>query len=33
MEVTAPKLRNPRMLIYYVPQEINVDNLEETIIT
>jgi hypothetical protein len=33
LEVTAPKLRNPRMVIYNVPQDINVDNLEETIIT
>jgi hypothetical protein len=33
LEVTAPKLRNPRMVIYNIPQDIKVDNLEETIIT
>ena len=27
LEVTASKLRNPRMVIYNVPQEINVENL------
>ena len=33
LEVTAPKLRNPRMVIYNVPQDINVENVEETIMT
>ena len=33
LEVTVPKLRNPRMVIYNVPQDINVENLEETILT
>ena len=33
LEVTVPKLRNPRMVIHNVPQDINVENLEETIIT
>ena len=33
MEVTASNLRNPRMVIYNVPQEINAENLEETIMT
>ena len=33
LEVTASKLRNPRMVIYNVPQEINVKDLEVTIMT
>jgi len=33
LEVTASKLRNLRMVIYNVPQEINAENLEETIMT
>jgi len=33
LEVTAPKLRNPRMVIYNVPQDMNVENVEETIMT
>jgi len=33
LEVTASKLRNPRMVIYNVPQEINVENLEKIIMT
>jgi len=33
LEVTVPKLRNPRMVIHNVPQDINVENLEETIMT
>jgi hypothetical protein len=33
LEVTVPKLRNPRMVIYNVSQDINVENLEETILT
>jgi len=32
LEVTVPKLRNPRMVICNVPQDINVENLEETIL-
>jgi hypothetical protein len=32
LEVTVPKLRNRRMVIYNVPQDINLENLEETII-
>jgi hypothetical protein len=33
LEVTVPKLRNRRMVIHNVPQDINVENLEETIMT
>ena len=33
LEVTVPKLRNPRMVIYNVPQDINLENLEETILS
>jgi hypothetical protein len=33
LKVTIPKLRNPSMVIYNVPQDINVENLEETILT
>jgi hypothetical protein len=33
LEVTASKLRNPRVVIYNVLQEINVENLKETIMT
>ena len=33
LEVTDPKLRNPWMAIYNVPQDINVENLEEAIMT
>jgi len=29
LEVIVPKLRNPRMVIYNVPQDINVENLEK----
>jgi len=33
LEVTAPKLRNPRMVIYNVPQDIKLENVEKTIMT
>jgi len=33
LEITASKLRNPRNVIYNVPQDINVENLEETTMT
>jgi hypothetical protein len=33
LEVTVPKLRNSRMVIYNIPQDVNVENLEETIMT
>ena len=32
MEVTIPKLRKPRLIIHNVPQDITVENLEETIL-
>lgn len=31
MEVTIPKLRKPRLIIHNVPQDITVENLQETI--
>jgi hypothetical protein len=31
LEVTVPKLRNSRMMIHNVPQDINVENLEEAL--
>jgi len=33
LEVTVPKVRNPRMVTHNVPQDINVENFEETIMT
>jgi len=33
LEVSVPKLRNPRLVIYNVPQDIKVENMEETILT
>ena len=33
LEVTVPKPRNRRMVIHNVPQDINVENLEKTIMT
>jgi hypothetical protein len=32
LEVTVPKLRKPRLIICNIPQEITVENLEETIL-
>jgi hypothetical protein len=32
MEVTIPKLGKPRMIIHNVPQDITVENLDETIL-
>ena len=33
LEVTAPKLRDPKMVIYNVPQDIVLENMEENLIT
>jgi hypothetical protein len=33
LEVSVPKLRNPRLVVYNVPQDIKVENLEEKLLT
>lgn len=32
LEVTVPKLRKPRMIIHNVPQDVTIENLQETVL-
>jgi len=32
LEVTIPKLRKPRMIIHNIPQDVTIENLQETVL-